>query len=203
MTAKQCELPYAHDALEPHMSRETLLFHYDKHHTGYATKLESLIEGTSYEKLDLEDIIEAARRRGDIDVLNNAAQVWNHNFFWNSLSPKGGKPDGAIKDLVEKQFNSLEEFKLAFREAAAGLFGSGWVWLVIENGELSIVTSVNAESPVGTDQVPLLTLDVWEHAYYIDYRNRRVAFADTFLDNLVNWRFAAENLNAVHKQKAA
>lgn len=203
MTTKQCELAFERDALEPYMSRETLLFHYDKHHKGYADTLESLIEGTSYESLDLEGIIEAARRRGDIDVLNNAAQVWNHNFFWRSISPKGGKPDGAIRDLVEKQFNSLDEFKKAFRDAATGLFGSGWVWLVIDNGELRIVTSGNAETPMGAELTPLLTLDVWEHAYYIDYRNRRAAFAEAFLDHLVNWKFAAANLDLARSQKAA
>lgn len=203
MTNKQCELAFERDALEPYMSRETLLFHYDKHHSGYANKLESLIEGTEYEHLDLESIIEVSRRNGDIDVLNNAAQTWNHNFFWRSLSPNGGRPDGAIRDLVETQFNSIEDFKKAFHEAATGVFGSGWVWLVIENGELNIVTSVNAETPLGTNQTPLLTLDVWEHAYYVDYRNRRAAFADAFLDNLVNWKFAAANLEMLRNQRAA
>lgn len=203
MTNKQCELPFERDALEPYMSRETFLFHYDKHHKGYVKKLGSLIEGTQYENLDLESVIDIARRNGDIDVLNNAAQVWNHNFFWHSLSPKGGKPAGAIRDLVEKQFNSIEDFKKAFHDAATGLFGSGWVWLVIENGELSIVTSVNAETPVGTDITPLLTLDVWEHAYYLDYRNRRTAFADAFLNNLVNWGFAEANLEMLRSQRVA
>jgi Fe-Mn family superoxide dismutase len=203
MTSKQCELSFEREALEPYMSRETLLYHYDKHHKGYADKLETLIKGTEYENLDLESIIEVARQNGDIDVLNNAAQTWNHNFFWLSLSPNGGKPDGAIRDLVEKQFNSVDDFKNAFRKAATGLFGSGWVWLVIENGELRIITSVNAETPLGTDQTPLLTLDVWEHAYYVDYRNRRAAFADAFLDNLVNWKFAAANLEMLRSQQAA
>jgi Fe-Mn family superoxide dismutase len=203
MTNKQCELSFDRDALEPHMSRETLLFHYDKHHKGYADKLEALNKGTEYESLDLESIIEVARRNGDIEILNNAAQTWNHNFFWRSLSPNGGKPDGAIRDLVEKQFNSLDEFKNAFREAATSVFGSGWVWLVIENGGLCIVTSANAETPLGTEQTPLLTLDVWEHAYYVDYRNRRAAFADAFLDNLVNWNFAAANLDTLRSQRAA
>ena len=203
MTNKQCELPFDRDALEPYMSRETLLFHYDKHHKGYADKLETLIKDTEYENLELESIIEVARRNGDIDVLNNAAQIWNHNFFWSSLSPKGGKPDGAIRDIVEKQFNSLDEFKDAFREAATSVFGSGWVWLVIDNGDLRIVTSMNAETPLGTEQTPLLTLDVWEHAYYVDYRNRRAAFADAFLNNLVNWNFAAANLDMVRSQRAA
>lgn len=203
MSNKQCELPFEREALEPYMSRETLLFHYDKHHKGYVDKLEALIKGTPYENRELEDIIEISRRDGDIDVLNNAAQVWNHNFFWLSLSPNGGKPDGAIRDLVEKQFNSLDEFKKAFHDAATGLFGSGWVWLVIDNGELRIKTSVNAETPAGTEQTPLLTLDVWEHAYYVDYRNRRAAFAEAFLDNLANWKFAAANLDMLRSKKAA
>lgn len=203
MTSKQCKLPFERDALEPHMSRETLLFHYDMHHRGYALKLEALIEDTEYEDLDLESIIEVARRNGDIDVLNNAAQVWNHNFFWRSLSPNGGKPHGVIRDLVEKQFGSIDDFKKAFREAATGLFGSGWVWLVIESGELRIVTSANAETPLGTELTPLLTFDVWEHAYYLDYRHRRAAFADAFLDNFVNWKFAAGNLEMLREQRAA
>lgn len=203
MTNKQCDLPFERDALEPYMSSETLLYHYDKHHKGYVSKLESLIDGTEYEKLELESIIDIARRNGDINVLNNAAQTWNHNFFWNSLSPNGGKPDGAIRDLVEKQFNGIEDFKRAFLDAATGLFGSGWVWLVVENGELRIVQSANAETPLGTEQTPLLTLDVWEHAYYVDYRNRRAEFAEAFLENLVNWDFAAANLEMARSQRVA
>ena len=203
MFSKRCNLPYEHTALEPYMSRETVLFHYDKHHAAYAEKLQSLIRGTRYEEMDLESIIDAARRDGDIDILNNAAQVWNHNFFWHSLSPDGRQPTGAIKDLVERQFGSLEDFKQTFTDAAASVFGSGWVWLVIDNGELKIVTSINAESPVGTNQVPLLALDVWEHAYYIDYRNRRTAFTEMVLDNLVNWKFAAANLEHALMRRAA
>lgn len=203
MSSKRCKLPYEYDALEPHVTRDTLAFHYDKHHAGYADKLESLIRGSRYESMDLEAIIEAARRDAEIDILNNAAQVWNHNFFWRSLSPTGGKPTGAIKDLVKRQFGSLEDFQTAFAEAANSVFGSGWVWLVIDNGTLKIVTSANAETPVGTDQVPLLTLDVWEHAYYLDYRNRRAAFTEAFLDNLVNWDFAAANLERTRTAQAA
>ena len=203
MLSRQCKLPYDHDALEPYLSRESVLFHYDKHHAAYAEKLDSLIRGTAYESMDLEGIIDAARRNADIDVLNNAAQVWNHNFFWSGLSPAGGKPTGSIKDLVERQFGSLADFKRAFKDAAMSVFGSGWVWLVIDNGELKIITSVNAETPVGTDQVPLLALDVWEHAYYIDYRNRRKAFAEALLDNLVNWKFVAANLEHSLMRKAA
>jgi Fe-Mn family superoxide dismutase len=153
--------------------------------------------------MDLESIIDAARRDGNIDVLNNAAQVWNHNFFWRGLSPEGNKPNGVIKDLVDRQFGGLNEFKRAFTDAAASVFGNGWVWLVVDNGELKIVTSINAETPVGTDQVPLLTLDVWEHAYYIDYRNRRTAFAEALLDNLVNWKFVASNLEHALMRRAA
>lgn len=203
MTSRRCTLPYEYDALEPHISSETLLFHYDKHHATYAEKLDQLIRGTRYETLDLEGIIDAARRDGNIDVLNNAAQVWNHNFFWRGLSPAGSEPTGVIKDLVDRQLGGLNKFKQAFTDRAASVFGSGWVWLVVENGELRIVTSVNAETPVGTDQIPLLAVDVWEHAYYLDYRNRRTAFAEAVLENLVNWKFVASNLEHALMRSAA
>lgn len=203
MKSRRCKLPYDEDALEPYISRETVLFHYDKHHASYADKLETLVRHTEYDGMDLESIIDAARRDGDIDVLNNAAQVWNHNFFWQGLSPAGSQPTGAIKDLVDRQFGGVSEFRQAFTDAATSVFGSGWVWLVIENGDLKIVTSANAETPVGTDQVPLLALDVWEHAYYIDYRNRREAFAAALVENLVNWKFVAANLEHAMMRRAA
>ena len=197
------KLPFDRSALEPHMSSNTLSFHYDRHHKGYAKKLEKLVKDTDYENLSLEETIVKARKEAQIDILNNAAQVWNHNFFWKSLSPNGGKPDGRIKNLIEARFNDVGEFNDQFRSAATGLFGSGWVWLVLDGGEISIITSSNADSPVGTDLIPLLTLDVWEHAYYLDYQNERAGFVDAFLDNLVNWNFVAANLESRSVGKAA
>lgn len=193
------KLPFDRSALEPHMSSNTLAFHYDRHHKGYAKKLEKLVKGTGYEVLSLEEMIVKARKEAQIDILNNAAQVWNHNFFWKSLSPNGGKPDGRIKNLIAAGFENFGDFKDEFRSAATGLFGSGWVWLVLDKGEISIITSSNADSPVGTDLIPLLTLDVWEHAYYLDYQNERAEFVDAFLDNLVNWNFVAANLKSKTK----
>jgi len=197
------ELPFDRNALEPHMSSNTLSFHYDRHHKGYAKKLEKLVKDTDYENLSLEETIVKARKEAQIDILNNAAQVWNHNFFWKSLSPNGGTPDGRIKNLIEARFNDVGEFNDAFRSAATGLFGSGWVWLVLDGGEISIITSSNADSPVGTDLIPLLTLDVWEHAYYLDYQNDRAGFVDAFLDHLVNWNFVAATLESRSAGKAA
>ena len=158
MPVLQSNLPYARDALEPHISRKTMSYHYDEHHSGYVNRLNKLIDGTDYDKLSLEQIIAAARRQGDIDILNNAAQVWNHGFLWQSMSPNGGgKPDGRIKEMVESQFDSYDDFKARFRDAALGLFGSGWVWLVLDQGRLRIMSSSNAETPAATDLVPLLT----------------------------------------------
>ncbi|MBU2675512.1 MAG: superoxide dismutase [Gammaproteobacteria bacterium] len=197
------KLPFDKNALEPHMSSKTLSFHYDRHHKGYADKLEKLVKGTDYEGLSLEETIVKARKEAQIDILNNAAQVWNHNFFWKSLSPNGGKPDGRIKNLIEARFNDVGEFKDKFRSAAAGLFGSGWVWLVLDQGQIRILTTSNADSPVGTNLIPLLTLDVWEHAYYLDYQNERAGFVDAFLDNLINWNFVAANIKSGTLGRAA
>ena len=195
MPVLQSNLPYARDALEPHISRKTMSYHYDEHHSGYVNRLNKLIDGTDYDKLSLEQIIAAARRQGDIDILNNAAQVWNHGFLWQSMSPNGGgKPDGRIKEMVESQFDSYDDFKARFRDAALGLFGSGWVWLVLDQGRLRIMSSSNAETPAATDLVPLLTIDVWEHAYYLDYQNARQKYVDVFINELINWRFAESNI---------
>lgn len=197
------KLPYSHDALEPHMSRRTLEFHYDRHHRGYIDKLNNLVKGTAYDGMTVEDIIAKARQSGDVKVFNNAAQAWNHAFFWNSMSPNGGTPDGQIKQHVEAAFKDVEQFKKAFREAASGIFGSGWVWLVLDGDRLRIISTENAETPAGTRLVPLLTLDVWEHAYYLDHQNERGRFVDTFLENLVNWNFAAANIEASVSRKVA
>ncbi|WP_299617009.1 superoxide dismutase [Pelagibius sp.] len=187
-------LPYAQDALEPHYSANTLSFHHGKHHAAYVTKLNELIAGSDHEGKSLEEII-ASSTGG---LFNQAAQVWNHSFFWNSMKPGGGgSPDGALAEAIDAAFGSLEAFKQQFKSAGVGQFGSGWVWLVKDDGALKIVTTANAETPLTEGQVPLLTCDVWEHAYYLDYQNRRPDFIQSFLDNLVNWDFAAANYDEV------
>lgn len=188
-------LPYERDALEPYVSAETLSFHYDKHHRGYVDKLNALIEVTSFEGLTLEEIIVKARETAEIDILNNASQAWNHAFLWESMSPNGGyKPSGQIKEMIENDFGDLDGFKDRFRKAALSQFGSGWAWLVRDGQNLRILTTGNADSPIGTEMTPLLTLDVWEHAYYLDYKNERKRYIDAFLDRLINWRFAEANV---------
>jgi Fe-Mn family superoxide dismutase len=184
-------LPYAKDALSPHLSPETLEFHYGKHHAGYVTKLNGLLEGTPMAEKSLEEIVKTSNGA----IFNNAAQIWNHTFYWNSLSPQGGgEPKGAIADLINKNFGSFAAFKEKFTAAAVGQFGSGWAWLVKnKDGSLSIEQTGNAETPLTKGQTPLLTCDVWEHAYYIDYRNARPDYVNAFW-KLVNWDFANKNL---------
>jgi len=186
------ELPYAKDALAPHISAETLEFHYGKHHQAYVTNLNNLIKGTEYESLDLEAIIKKAPAGG---VFNNSAQVWNHTFFWNSMAPNGGgEPAGALGDAIKAKWGSFEDFKKAFTASAVGNFGSGWTWLVKKaDGSVDIVNTTAAGTPLTTADKALLCIDVWEHAYYIDYRNRRPDFVATFLSSLANWDFAAKN----------
>ncbi|HAZ61455.1 MAG TPA: superoxide dismutase [Fe] [Gammaproteobacteria bacterium] len=192
MEHKLPELPYARDALAPHISRETLDFHYGKHHAAYVANLNKLIPGTEYEGLDLEAIIRKAPAGG---VFNNAAQVWNHTFYWNSLSPQGGgDPEGRLADLLVQHFGGIDAFRQKFTESAVGNFGSGWTWLVQRrDGTLGIVNTGNAGSPITGEDRPLLTCDVWEHAYYIDYRNVRPDYLKAWWQ-LVNWRFAADAL---------
>jgi Fe-Mn family superoxide dismutase len=190
MEHKLPPLPYAMDALQPLISKETLEFHYGKHHQTYVTNLNNLIKGTEFENLSLEDIV----RKSSGGIFNNAAQVWNHTFYWNGLAPKaGGAPGGALAAGIDKKWGSFEAFKDAFAKSAVGNFGSGWTWLVKKaDGSLDIVNTSNAATPLtGTDK-PLLTCDVWEHAYYIDYRNRRPDYLGAFWQ-LVNWDFAAKN----------
>lgn len=186
------QLPYAKNALAPHVSEETLEFHYGKHHQTYVTNLNKLIKDTEYENLELEAIIKKAPAGG---VYNNSAQVWNHTFFWNCMKPNGGgEPTGALADAINSKWGSFEEFKKAFAASAAGNFGSGWTWLVKKSdGSVDIVNMGAAGTPLTTTDKPLLCLDVWEHAYYIDYRNRRPDFIAAFLNNLANWDFAAQN----------
>ncbi len=184
-------LPYAQDALQPTISAETLEYHYGKHHQAYVTNLNNLIEGTEFADLSLEDIVSKASG----GIFNNAAQVWNHTFYWNSLSPQGGgNPGGALADQINSTFGSVDAFKEQFSKAGATQFGSGWVWLVKKSdGTLAIYSTANAECPLTQGDTPLLTCDVWEHAYYIDYRNARPKYLQAFW-SLVNWDFAASNL---------
>jgi Fe-Mn family superoxide dismutase len=184
-------LPYARDALAPHISAETLDFHYGKHHQTYVTNLNNLIKGTEFESLGLDDIVKKASG----GMFNNAAQVWNHTFYWNSLSPRGGgEPSGKLADAIKKTFGSFQQFKDQFTQTAVGTFGSGWAWLVQRpDGALGLVSTSNAATPLTGNDRALLTCDVWEHAYYIDYRNARPKYLEAFW-NLANWEFAAEQL---------
>ncbi|RMH18166.1 MAG: superoxide dismutase [Fe] [Gammaproteobacteria bacterium] len=188
------ELPYAMDALAPHISAETLEYHYGKHHQAYVTNLNNLVRGTDFENDSLEDIIMKAEYG---PIFNNAAQVWNHSFYWNCLSPNGGgEPTGAIADAINESVGSFANFKEQFTQAALTLFGSGWTWLVKKpDGKIALACSNNAGTPMKDGQKALLTCDVWEHAYYIDYRNRRPDYLDAFW-NLVNWDFVNENLTS-------
>ena len=195
MSVKESTLPYAYDALEPHVSSKTLQYHHDKHHNGYIRKLNHLIAGTGYENLSLEDIVVRAREDANTGVFVNAAQAWNHSFLWESMSPSGkAEPEGRITSLVEESFGSIDSFRSEFRNQALGLFGSGWVWLVLDGDKLAVITTHNADTPIGTEARPLLVLDVWEHAYYLDYQNRRADYIAAFLDHLISWQFAARNL---------
>lgn len=185
------ELPYAEDALEPHISAETMQYHYGKHHATYVDKLNTLIKNTEFEPSSLEEIIKGASG----GIFNNAAQVWNHSFYWNCMSPDGGgKPEADLASAIDDAFNSFDEFKKKFTESATGNFGSGWTWLVRNSdGQLEIVNTSNAGNPMTECKQPLLTCDVWEHAYYIDYRNARPKYLEAFW-HLVNWDFVAKNI---------
>jgi superoxide dismutase, Fe-Mn family len=183
-------LPWAPDALAPHISKETIDFHYGKHHQAYVTKTNELIANTANAGKSLEEIVKAAQG----PLFNNAAQVWNHTFYWNSLKPQGGgQPTGAIAAAITESFGGYDQFRKEFTEAAISQFGSGWAWLVKDGGKLKIVKTPNAETPLTTAAKPIITADVWEHAYYIDYRNARPKYLDTFLDHLLNWDFANKN----------
>lgn len=189
------ELPYAQDALEPHITANTLSFHYGKHHNTYVVKLNELVENTELAGKSLEEIIlETIGDASKAGIFNNAAQVWNHTFYWNSMKPSGGgEPQDELARQIDEDFGSFDQFKTDFKNAALTQFGSGWAWLVLEKNHLKIVKTSNADTPIAHDQVPLLTVDVWEHAYYLDFQNRRPDYVDAFLSDLVNWTFAAEN----------
>ncbi len=191
-------LPYGLDALEPHISRQTLEFHHGKHHAAYVTNLNNLVAGTELEGQSLEATITAvvgdASKAG---VFNNAAQVWNHSFYWQCIKPGGGgSPTGALADKIATDFGGFDKFVEAFKTAGATQFGSGWAWLVLDGGTLKVTKTANADLPLAHGQTALLTMDVWEHAYYLDYQNRRPDYMTTFLDKLVNWDFVAANLAA-------
>lgn len=188
-------LPYADNALEPVISAKTLGFHYGKHHKTYVDNLNKLVAGTELADKSLEEVITATAGQADkAGIFNNAAQVWNHTFYWNSLSPKGGgEPPSSLKQKIEASFGDLDAFKKELANAAVTQFGSGWAWLVKDGDSLKIIKTSNADLPLTKGLKPLLTIDVWEHAYYLDYQNRRPDYVSAVLDKLINWRFAADN----------
>jgi len=190
-------LPYDENALHPVISSNTIGFHYGKHHQGYVDHLNKLIAGTVYAELPLETIIAETANKGDqIEIFRNAAQAWNHTFYWKSLNPKGGgEPPAQLKQKIEASFGSVDQCKEKWAAAATSQFGSGWAWLVQESDQLKIVKTANANSPLTHRMTPLLTIDLWEHAYYLDYQHRRADYVNAVLDKLINWQFAAENLS--------
>jgi Fe-Mn family superoxide dismutase len=192
-------LPYDYTALEPYISKNTLEFHHDKHHAAYVNNFNNAVKGTDLDSQPIEAVIQAiATEPGKAGLFNNAAQAWNHTFYWNSMKPGGGgQPSGDLAAKIEADFGSFDEFVNTFKTAGATQFGSGWAWLVLEDNTLKVTKTPNAENPLTCNQVPLLTMDVWEHAYYLDYQNKRPDYIATFLNNLVNWDFAAHNLAAV------
>jgi Fe-Mn family superoxide dismutase len=198
-------LPYAKDALMPHMSAQTLDLHHDKHHRAYVMALNKLAENTPLQNLSLEEIMRTtATDKAKAPIFNNAAQAWNHSFFWHSMKPRdGGVPSDQLSVEIEQAFRGLDNFRAEFRRAAEGQFGSGWAWLVLDRGKLRVLTTANADTPLVHRQTPLLCCDIWEHAYYLDYHNRRADFVDAFLNHLVNWEFAAQNFTAHAGAKAA
>jgi superoxide dismutase, Fe-Mn family len=198
MSFEHPALPYAQDALEPHISANTLSFHHGKHHAAYVTNLNKAVEGTDLASHSLEEVIVAtAKDPAKAGVFNNAAQVWNHTFYWNCMKPSGGgSPSGALADKINADFGSVDNLISELKTAAATQFGSGWAWLVLDGGTLKVTKTGNADNPLTAGQKPLLTIDVWEHAYYLDYQNRRPDYISTFFESLVNWDFVAEQLAA-------
>lgn len=190
-------LPYAQDALEPHISSRTLSFHYGKHHQGYINKTNKLVGGTPFADYSLEKIIKttADNKAHHQAVFNNAAQAWNHEFYWNSMTPEKTKPSGELEKKIKADFGSMDKLKEALTEAATSQFGSGWAWLVMDGDTLKTVNTPNADTPIAHGMQPLLTVDVWEHAYYLDYQNQRKKYVTAVLDNIINWEFASENFS--------
>lgn len=189
-------LPYALTALEPHISRRTLAVHHGEHHAGYVEKARSIVKGTALESATLEEVVAVGAESGDRALFNAAAQAWNHAFYWRSMRPGGGgEAHGAIGDLIEDGFGRCQDFFEEFAAVAGDQFGSGWAWLVLDSGRLRITTTSNAATPLLTRQLPLLVIDVWEHAYYLDYQHRRLDYIKAFVTSLVNWEFANDNLH--------
>ena len=200
------ELPYAQDALEPYYPKQTVNLHYEKHHRGYFDNMAKAIKGTKFEEMTLEEIIRtAAKERSDPEratLFNNAAQVWNHDLFWRSMKPKaGGEPQGELKKAIERDFGSCDELRKKLHEKAVKQFGSGWAWLVLDKGKLAVTSTGNAENPLITGGTALLTIDVWEHAYYLDHQNRRPEFVTAFLEHLVSWEDAAQRFDAAQRDQ--
>ncbi|PZV25640.1 MAG: superoxide dismutase [Fe] [Snowella sp.] len=191
-------LPYDYTALDPYISKSTLEFHHDKHHAAYVNNYNGLVKDTPFDSQAIEDVIKAvAGDASKAGIFNNAAQAWNHTFYWNSIKPNGGgTPTGALADKITADFGSFEAFVDEFKKAGATQFGSGWAWLVLDGGTLKVTKTGNAENPLTTGATPLLTMDVWEHAYYLDYQNRRPDYINDFLTKLVNWDFVAANFAA-------
>ena len=198
-------LPYPMNALEPHMSARTLEFHHGKHHKAYVDNANKMVQDTPLAGKSLEEVIQAtAKDDSKAGVFNNVAQIWNHNFFWKSMRPKGGgRPTGELARAIDESFGAYDKFREALKTAGATQFGSGWAWLVFDGGKLKVTKTANAVNPLVQGSKPLLTYDVWEHAYYLDYQNRRPDFIDAFIDHLVNWDFAAENLVRARAQRTA
>src|SRR5687768_10310758 len=197
------KLPWDEGALDPVISARTIQLHHGKHHKAYVDKANELVAGTKMADMSLEEVIRAAHAEKNQKLFNNAAQAWNHTFYWNCLAPKPGKPAGDIARRIESDLGGLDAFNQAFAKAAVETFGSGWAWLVDKGGKLEIVSTSNAGTPLTSDATPILTLDVWEHAYYVDYQNRRPDYAATVIEKLLNWEFAAKNLAASGQRKAA
>lgn len=197
MVFELSKLPYEEKALVPYISEKTIQFHYKKHHAGYINTLNELIKGTNLETHSLEEIIKVTEKYpSQKSIYNNASQAWNHTFYWHSLSPVGGGeiPPGDFKDAVIRDFGSVDNLKIELKKAALSQFGSGWTWLIVEKGRLKVISTSNAQSPLGKERI-LLTIDVWEHAYYLDYQNKRADYIQTILDHLINWNFAIENFS--------
>jgi superoxide dismutase, Fe-Mn family len=190
-------LPYDHSALEPNISADTLKFHHDKHHAAYVTNFNNMVKDSPLDSMPLEEVIKSTH--GDdskAGIFNNAAQAWNHTFYWNCMKPNGGgEPTGALADKIKADFGSFDEFKTAFKQAGSTQFGSGWAWLVLDNGTLKVTKTANADNPIAHGQTPLLTMDVWEHAYYLDFQNRRPDYIDTFISSLINWDYVSEQMS--------
>ncbi len=188
-------LPYDYSALEPYISRRTLEFHHDKHHAAYVNNFNQAVAGTDLDNKPIEEVIKiTAGDPSKVGIFNNAAQAWNHSFYWLCMKPNGGgTPTGALADKIKEDFGSFEKFVEEFKTAGATQFGSGWAWLVLDNGKLKVTKTPNADNPMTSGQIPLLTMDVWEHAYYLDYQNRRPDYINDFITKLINWDFVAEN----------